>query len=194
MATVWVLKIGTQQLFWLIWECAIGNHELDNPLWNSNQHKPTPGILPLGHGHPNEITLTYYAQRISPTLGCLMWLKHVKTINHPPVITISIGAMFTIPIHGWLKWHCFTHINHHSLVIINHLYQSSLTTTINSHVMVMTACFNHIGMWNGKIPKPFWIKCWFYHSQMFIMFIYSPDDPCMEYLPTSATKVTQFCR
>ena len=28
-------------------------------------------------------------------------------INHPPVITISIGGMFTIPSHGWF------HINHH---------------------------------------------------------------------------------
>ena len=27
-----------------------------------------------------------------------MWLKHVKTIiNHPPVITICIGGMVTIP-------------------------------------------------------------------------------------------------
>ena len=37
------------------------------------------------------------------------WFSHVgKTIiNHPPVITIFIGGLFTIPSHGWLKWHCF---------------------------------------------------------------------------------------
>ena len=30
------------------------------------------------------------------------WISVVKTIiNHPPVITIFIGAMFTIPSHGW---------------------------------------------------------------------------------------------
>ena len=33
----------------------------------------------------------------------LMW------VNHPPVITILIGGMFTIPSPGW--WHCFSHIN-----------------------------------------------------------------------------------
>ena len=31
-------------------------------------------------------------------------------INNPPVITIFIGGMFTIPSHGWQKWHCFAHI------------------------------------------------------------------------------------
>ena len=31
-------------------------------------------------------------------------------INHPPVITIFIGGSFTIPSHGWYKWHCFSQI------------------------------------------------------------------------------------
>jgi len=31
-------------------------------------------------------------------------------INNPPVITIFIGGIFTIPSHGWQKWHCFAHI------------------------------------------------------------------------------------
>ena len=40
----------------------------------------------------------------------IKWVKqrHKRTI--PPVITIFIGGMATIPSHGWSKWHCFTHI------------------------------------------------------------------------------------
>ena len=33
-----------------------------------------------------------------------------KPINHPPVITMFIGGMVTIPSRGWCKWHCFNHI------------------------------------------------------------------------------------
>jgi hypothetical protein len=39
-----------------------------------------------------------------------MWVKHDKTIiNHPQIIAIFIGGMFTIPMGGLLN-HSFTHI------------------------------------------------------------------------------------
>ena len=50
-------------------------------------------------------------------LSPLMWVKHGKTIiNHPPVITIFIGGMFTIP-----KWGVYGIVllfySHYHLVI-----------------------------------------------------------------------------
>ena len=44
----------------------------------------------------------------------LIWINSsnvVKTtINPPPVMTICIGGMFTIPSHGWFCDYCFNHM------------------------------------------------------------------------------------
>ena len=41
-------------------------------------------------------------------------------INNPPVIAIFIGGIFTIPSHGWQKWHCFAHIIYIYIYIKTH--------------------------------------------------------------------------
>ena len=37
-------------------------------------------------------------------------------LHHPPVITIFIGGMFTIPSHGWFIFHCLKPTLNHDIV------------------------------------------------------------------------------
>ena len=49
-------------------------------------------------------TIVYHRTNRDPTL---MWVKQCH-VHHPPVITIFIGGISTIPQIGCL-WHCFSH-------------------------------------------------------------------------------------
>ena len=67
-----------------------------------------------------------------------MWLKQCH-LHHPPVITSFIGGMLTIPSHGWLMIHCFTHMISHYIPVC--IFLSNCIPTINSSHYIS---LNHI--------------------------------------------------
>ena len=52
--------------------------------------------------------------------------------------------MFTIPVHGWCQWHCYSHItiiNHHIITINHHII------TINHHIITINPYYQPL-LWH----------------------------------------------